>query len=512
MYPLDITPARRFTRRQFLRDSAATAAVTLANPFGFLHTKLLANQVLCGTRGPSPYGPLVPAKDKATGLYLIMLPPGFTYTTLSWAGDTLDDGNSVPKGHDGMAVLDIRGRGSAAEYLLIRNHEIFGLGKPIAPAYNYDSQGPGGTVVLRIRNGKLLEHVVSLSGTSGNCAGGLTPWGTWLTCEERIITGGEPHGYVFESTPSRVTTPIPLPQLGRFSHEAVAVDPRTGGIYLTEDNSSNNITLESRSRMRGNSGFYYFAPDDKLGGLGSLNKGGTLYMLQAFMPGTDTVVQDLRNPECLSEYDVKWVEITEPDADPTDGMSGPYIEGREGGATRFQRCEGCWWDSREARVVFVDTEAGPVSAQSGHNDRAEGAVWAYDPRKACLTNLFVSRGAEMPSVYGSDNPDNISVSPQGGIILCEDGGQDDGNGLALLGLLPNGQTFEFARNIVEIDKGDEAALSDAGHNLDIIGTGNYSGREWAGATFSPDGRWLFANIQTPGITFSITGPWSKGPF
>lgn len=503
---------RRFNRRQFLRDSTATAAATLANPFGFLHTHLLANQTVCGTRGPSPYGPLVPVQDQATGLYLIMLPSGFTYTTLSWAGDTLDDGNPVPTGHDGMAVLDMRGRGITAEHLLIRNQEVFGLGQPIAPEYNYDSQGPGGTTVLRIRNGRLLEHVVSISGTSGNCAGGPTPWGTWLTCEERMTVGNELHGYVFESTLSRVTTPTPLRHMGRFKHEAVAVDPKTGGVYLTEDNSSNNTAPESRSRMRGNSGFYYFDPDDALGGLGSLNKGGTLYMLQALMPGTDAVVEDLRDPECLSKYDVKWVKIADPDADPTDTMSGPYLEGREGGATRFQRLEGCWWNAREDRVVFVDTEAGPVSAQPGQHDRAEGAVWSYDPRNACLTNLFVSRGAEATSIYGSDNPDNITVSPQGGIILCEDGGQDDGNGLALLGLLPNGQTFEFARNIIEIDNGDQATLAATGHNPDVIETGNYSGREWAGATFSPDGRWLFANIQSPGITFCINGPWSQGPF
>ena len=162
--------ARSFNRRQFLRGSAATAASTLVSPFGFLSTQLLANQTLCGTRGPSPYGPLVPTQDQATGLYLIMLPAGFTYTTLSWAGDTLDDGNPVPTGHDGMAVVDMRGQGSTAEYLLIRNQEVFGLGQPIAAGYNYDNQGPGGTTVLRIRNGRLLEHLVSLSGTSGNCA------------------------------------------------------------------------------------------------------------------------------------------------------------------------------------------------------------------------------------------------------------------------------------------------------------------------------------------------------
>ena len=82
----------------------------------------------------------------------------------------------------------------------------------------------------------------------------------------------------------------------------------------------------------------------------------------------------------------------------------------------------------------------------------------------------------------------------------------------MLGLLPNGQTFEFARNIINIGPGDESALIAAGHNPFAVGINDYSDQEWAGATFSPDGKTLFANIQTPGITFAITGPFAKGPF
>jgi secreted PhoX family phosphatase len=298
--------------------------------------------------------------------------------------------------------------------------------------------------------------------------------------------------------------------MGRFSHEAVAFDPRNGSVYLTEDNSG--ASGQAGPRRRGSSGFYQFVPNVPMGGVGSLEQGGTLYMLQARHPATGAIVDDLRDPACMSYYDVAWIQIDEPNADPVGSVSGPYAEGRSKGASRFQRLEGCWWDPASKRVLFVDTEGGPAGADSGRVDRAEGAIWAYDPAEARLYNLFVSQGALAPAAYGADNPDNISVSPSGGIILCEDGDQDDGNGLSLLGLLPNGQSFEFARNIVNIETSDAGALLAAGHDPDAIGTGDFGGNEFAGATFSSNGQWLFVNIQTPGITFAITGPWGKGIF
>jgi len=129
-----------------------------------------------------------------------------------------------------------------------------------------------------------------------------------------------------------------------------------------------------------------------------------------------------------------------------------------------------------------------------------------------LTNIFVSQGALAPDAYGADNPDNVSVSPSGGILLCEDGGTDDGDGLSMLGLKDDGTTFEFARNIINLTDADAAALVAAGHDPAAIGTGDFSGNEWAGATFTSDANLLFVNIQTPGVTFVIEGPFEKGPF
>ena len=167
----------------------------------------------------------------------------------------------------------------------------------------------------------------------------------------------------------------------------------------------------------------------------------------------------------------------------------------------FTRGEGAWYDN--GSIFFISTDGGRAR---------RGQVWQYDIAQGLLTLIF-----ESPSETVLNNPDNVTVSPTtGALLLCEDGGavrkpqnppeDDDGDGIpvrtltrreSMIGLTLDGKTFRFAENNVVIE--------------DVKGfTGDFLTREWAGATFSPDGKWLFANIQTPGITFAITGPWENG--
>ncbi len=115
---------------------------------------------------------------------------------------------------------------------------------------------------------------------------------------------------------------------------------------------------------------------------------------------------------------------------------------------------------------------------------------------------------ETPDPLTLNNPDNVTITPSGAVMFCEDGSSVRdflGNIVrneSLMGLGPDGQIFSFAENCIILEESPNG----------VVPPGDYRTREWAGATFSSDGEWLFVNIQTPGVTFAITGPWSDGPF
>jgi uncharacterized protein len=453
-----MTENNTFDRRTFLRRGAMGAGALWTLSLGEFYGRQAYGAVL----NPSPYGPVSPKVDETTGLRLLQLPDGFRYWSYSWTGDPLEDGTPCPNLHDGMAVVDAEG--NSGRLILVRNHET-GSGDPFInkPSITYAGDGAGGTtnLIFNARKGSWEKAWASLTGTIRNCAGGVTPWGSWITSEETTDAG---HGWNFD-VGAQKGDPTRLVDMGRFSHEAVMVDPVTGYVYETEDG--------------GNSGFFKFVPYQ----WGNLAAGGNLYMLKV----KNQPNVNLGAAFALGKiWDVEWVRIN----DPAAAQRSCYLQGADQGGARFPRLEGCWWGDRTG--YFLSTNGGVVG---------EGQVFEYNPAAETIKLIYDS-----PSAQEVDNPDNITVTPRGGLLLCEDAAGDNVFGERLVGLTLDGKTFTFGINNINFLAG---GIGLPPNNSILVR--DYRNNEWAGACYSPDGRWLFVNIQTPGVTFAITGPWGTGP-
>jgi secreted PhoX family phosphatase len=489
----------KLDRRTFL-TRAAVAGGGLAS-MGALE-RLVARDALGHERTAQPYGPLRRVRDQR-GVEVLALPAGFSYVTFSHTGSVMSDGNPTPLALDGMGSF--RGRHQLVR--LIRNSEdrnpagtTGGVLGDRSKAYDPTAFGGTTTLVYDEQGRRLVQDFVSLNGTTVNCAGGIAYRRRfWLTGEETV--GGpdaadpaarfaKRHGYLFQTPvdrgPNELEVGEPIVAAGRFSHEAAAVDQHTGTVYETEDPGSGV-----------GAGFYRYTPDDP----DDLTAGGKLEMLAiAGRPNVD-LRQDQRRRRALP---VRWVTIDEPNPELTavgDSRS-TFNQGWAKGGAKFNRLEGCWED--DGTIFFVSTSGGDAKNGDVNSDGYEegfGQVWAYRPRSRTLTLVY-----ESPSGSELDAPDNLTVTPRGGLILCEDDASSeyvDTHPLApgiehvnrLIGLTQRGAAFEFAVNVL-------------------------NGSELAGACFSASGRTLFVNLfgrarfdedPVEGMTCAITGPWRRGP-
>lgn len=409
----------------------------------------------------SAFGPLVPTASANTGEILLALPSGFQYTVIGKSGSLMSNGVPTPILHDGMTVFQQRG---SANWVVIRNHEnanFAGSGGAVTGTSPYDANAAGGTTTLIVNKQSRLvtESYTSLTGTVRNCGGGRTPWNSWITCEETTLgplSGfAKNHGYCFEVSPrikainrSRLK-PVALKQMGRFRHEAVAVDPVTGIAYMTEDNPPA-------------SGFYRFVPNSP----GNLAAGGLLQMLAV----TNQPNLDLRTGRTVGQQlPVSWVNIADPDTVTAEtNAAAVYNQGFALGAAIFSRPEGCYFS--QGAAYFTVTNGGNAGF---------GQVWKYEPHAtgtSYLTLIF-----ESPSQAVLDMPDNICFGPNNGLYICEDGTGDS----FMRVLSPGGSLSDLAKNIVP----------------------GFETYEFTGCTFSPDLNTLFVNIQASGMTFAIWGNW-----
>ena len=448
------------SRRTFLVSTgAAGLSLALSGRAEALHT------VRPGPR--EGYGPLLP--DPAG---VLDLPRGFRYRILSReGGDLLSGQGLVPGSHDGMGSF----AGPRNHTHLVRNHENYPDAVHTVPtdglSTTYDPGAGGGTTNLVLDASlRPREEYVSLGGTAINCSGGHTPWKTWLTCEETEGRAGtddytKDHGWIFEVDPydnRRNADPTPLTDMGRFMHEAVAVDPANGVVYETEDAFS-GAPLGS---------FYRFLPNKPLGGHGSLRAGGTLQAMHA--PGL-TDMSLVREPGTTFSG-VEWFDVPDPTAAVTPVRAQDYAKP----IVRGQKLEGCWWGDADGCVYFVSSFARPEDGSAAVHD---GQVWKHDPKAGTLTLEIIFNGTDADDTY--ECPDNICMSPYGGLMMCEDSSGEN----YLLGTTRDGEPFTFARNRQELSPGETGELS--------------------GVSFSADGRTLFFNVYNPGTTFAVTGPWRR---
>ncbi|QNF34228.1 DUF839 domain-containing protein [Adhaeribacter swui] len=459
------------SRRAFLKKTGI-ASLGFMGLHHFVQNPLLASS---NPVGPVGYGPLIPDPQG-----LLSLPQGFSYKIISKKGNPMSDGLLVPGAPDGMATF----KGPNGRVILVRNHELsaspdkgaFGATNEMlakidkSKVYDFGKGNPelGGTTTLVYNpaTGQVEKEFLSLVGTTRNCAGGPTPWNTWITCEESVLKPEQAnscekeHGYNFEvpaSDKMQLTKALPIKAMGRMNHEAVAVDPRTGIVYMTEDTSDSLI--------------YRFIPNKN----GQLLKGGKLQALVV----REQKSLDTRNWEKLTTppmpigqpFAVDWIDIENVESPENDLR----LQGYDKGAARFARGEGMWFGNNE--VYFACTNGGKFSF---------GQVFRYTPslhegkpeekKQPGKLELFV----ESHDSTIANACDNMTVSAWGDLILCEDNAAP-----FVVGITPKGEFYKLAQNIG-------------------------SPSEFAGGVFSPTGETYFVNLQGVGLTLAITGPWRTG--
>lgn len=447
-------------RRGFAKGLMASAFAGLA-----LHSRNVSAAMLAEGQD---FG--VPLPDPAR---ILDLPPGFSYKIVSQYGQTMSDGNKVPNSADGMGCATL----ADGRLCLMRNHELgadeldYGA-CPIgtsgdAAAFDCVRGGrgealPGGvsTLILDPATLEVQEQYLALVGTIRNCAGGMTPWGSWLSCEEDVSRAGgkqgQDHGWVFEIpvAPGGLATAEPIRAMGRFNHEAAVCDPRSGAIYMTED--------------RQDSLFYRFLPAVP----GQLAKGGRLQAL-AFVDARMTDTRNWSGNRLATGgwNDVRWVDLDEGES-PKDDLRK---RGARAGATIFARGEGI--HGGDGEIYFTCTSGGPAR---------RGQIMRYRPSPGEGTAAEAAHPGQLQLFLESTDPehfsfgDNLTLAPNGHLIVCEDrrGGRPDN---WLRGVTPDGRVYPFAR---------VAAATKV-----------------SGVCFAPDGKTMFLNLYSPARTIAVRGPF-----
>tara|TARA_B100001741_G_scaffold164190_1_gene135687 strand:- start:414 stop:1760 length:1347 start_codon:yes stop_codon:yes gene_type:complete len=428
-------------RREFLKLTAKSSALFIL----YTYTGPLKSSVLKSTTNDFWDGSLL-----SDPLGLFDLPMNFSYKVLISSGDIMADGLPYGRRPDGMAAFKLDDGNNA----LIINHETDNLDKRLDPISAYDKRfgipydGGTTTLILDSSGKKVIDSRRSLTGTKKNCAGGKTPWNTWISCEE---TYDRDHGYAFEINPKTKSLDgfKRLSEMGRFKREAITVDinDKKGTIYQTEDDPMGL--------------FYKFTPSikDKLDGEGVLEA-----LRIKNLESTENKDGSIKSGD---SFPVDWVLIDDPSA----SKKRTKTQGKSKGATIFCGGEGIIFtnDANSESVIYFTCKDG---GQAGL-----GQIWSYAPSKSKITLFYES--TDTKDLWEGDN---INVTPWGDLIICED---NDSNACRLIGCTQNGMLYPLGR---------------------VAGN---SSSEIAGICFSSDGNNMYLNIQDEGKTIVINGDWNR---
>lgn len=418
-----------WSRRDFLAHALQGAAAVAAVP------SLAANAAAAPVSRFASIGGL-----RAPDINGLRLPAGFSSRVVAVSGQfvegTLHPWHAAP---DGGAVYPMADGG----WVYASNSEVpLGLGG--AGALQFD------------KTGRIVNAYSILAGTRSNCAGGKTPWNTWLSCEEVA------DGRVYECDPFRSNLGTVLPALGTFAHEAVAVDGPRKTLYLTEDD--------------GDGRFYRFLPspaDWPPGASRPQLANGQLQVLRftELSPGAVPDSFDVTRTRKVIWETVRNLPLVPQLLERSRlGAAAP--------GSRFRGGEGLWY----ARgLVYFST-------------KGDNRIWAYNPTTSTLRAIYDF--AKVPaSKRILSGVDNLAVTEFGDVLVAEDGGD-----MQIVVLLPDGRTVPLL----------QAADQQAGTDLKS---------EITGPAFSPDGSRLYFSAQRSGrngafgsgITFEIRLPFQACP-